>query len=253
LIKHCGSAKKNIIFKRLLFTPLKKLVVFALLGIIIGGCVKRTPLRPVPIPYYFSKVLFLGNSLTLAPPGPTRVWDNNWGMAASAADSDYVHRITRKLLIQNSNCVVEVQNTAEFEIHNNLYDFDTELKSYRDSKPDLIIIQMGEEVPANFDHAVFEKRYADLLAYLKTGNPGVHIFAAGSFWTGRDAVDEIMKRYTPFVSLSYLGLDNSNYAWGTYSDITVQAHPGNKGMRAISNAIWRGVDSLRKTLDARNN
>lgn len=231
--------------------PLKKLFAFALMVVVIAGCVKKA-LRPVPIPYYFSNVLFLGNSLTLAPPGPTRVWENTWGMAASAADSDYVHLLTAKFKAVNSNCVTAVQNMAEFEIHNNLYDFDTELKSYRDSKPDLIIIQMGEEVRANFDRKAFEKRYVDLLAYLRTGNPKVNIYAAGSFWTGRDAVDSIMRRYTPFVSLSYLGRDMSNYAWGTYPDTTVQSHPGNKGMRAISNVIWRGVDSLRKTIDARN-
>lgn len=228
---------------------MKKLIVFSLLLIIIEvGCIKKN-IRPVPKPFYFSNILFLGNSLTLAPPGPTRVWENNWGMAATAADSDYVHILTRKFLALNSNCVTAIQNTSEFEIHNADYDFDTELKSYRDRKPDLIIIQMGEEVPADFDRQVYEQRYADLIAYLKNGNPKVHIFAAGSFWTGREAFDTIMSRHSPFVSLSYLGRDISNYAFGTYPDSTVQSHPGNKGMRAISDVIWHGVDSLRKSLD----
>lgn len=231
--------------------PLKKLISFILLVIVASAC-NKDKLRPVQIPYYFKNVLFLGNSLTLAPPGETHVWDGYWGMAATVQDSDYVHILSQKLVALNPACVTTVLNVSEFEIHTTEYDFDTELKSCRDSKPDLIIIQMGEEVAPDFDRAYFNKRYADLIAYLRAGNPQVKIFAAGSFWTGRSAVDTIMRRYTPFVSLSYLGRNMSNYAWGTFPDSTVQAHPGNKGMKAISAVIWRGVDSLRRTIDARD-
>ncbi|WP_345101273.1 SGNH/GDSL hydrolase family protein [Mucilaginibacter panaciglaebae] len=230
---------------------MRKLIAFVLLVIVASGCNKGR-LRPVPIPYYFKNVLFLGNSLTFAPPGHTHVWDGYWGMAATVQDSDYVHILTRKFVALNPGCVTAVQNTSEFEIHTSVYDFDTELKSYRDNKPDLIIIQMGEEVAAGFDRAYFNQRYAELLAYLRTGNPKVEIFAFGSFWTGRSAVDSIMRHYTPFISLSNLGRDRSNYAWGTFPDSTVQAHPGNKGMKAISTMMWRGIDSLRQTLDARD-
>ena len=37
------------------------------------------------------RVLFVGNSITLHGPRPQIGWTNNWGMAASARDKDYVH------------------------------------------------------------------------------------------------------------------------------------------------------------------
>ena len=43
------------------------------------------------------KILFLGNSVTLHGPRPDIDWSGNWGMAATAAENDYVHRLTRAL------------------------------------------------------------------------------------------------------------------------------------------------------------
>ena len=36
------------------------------------------------------RVLFVGNSITLHGPRPQIGWTNNWGMAASSRDRDYV-------------------------------------------------------------------------------------------------------------------------------------------------------------------
>ena len=43
------------------------------------------------------RVLFVGNSITLHGPRPQIGWTNNWGMAASARDKDYVHLLQKKI------------------------------------------------------------------------------------------------------------------------------------------------------------
>jgi hypothetical protein len=99
-------------------------------------------------------------------------------------------------------------------------------------------------VQPNYDPVVFEQKYKVLIDYLKQNNPSVKIFAAGSFW-GNAAVDQIMAKYSPFITLAPLGQDMSNYAWGLFDNSGIQQHPCDKGMKAISDAIWQGVKQLK--------
>ncbi|WP_299284572.1 SGNH/GDSL hydrolase family protein [uncultured Mucilaginibacter sp.] len=193
-----------------------------------------------------SNILILGNSITQASANPSIGWNNNWGMAATAADSDYVHRLTTLFSKKNSNCKVTAFNIAAFETGFASYDFDANLKTYRDSKPDLLIIRIGENVQDGFNATLFNTRYAALLAYFKSANPTIQVYAFGSFWPGKSVVDDIMKKYSPFLSLSYLGNDRSNYSYGLWIDSGIQYHPSNKGMRLISAAIWQRVGTLTK-------
>ncbi|MEN0056041.1 MAG: SGNH/GDSL hydrolase family protein [Mucilaginibacter sp.] len=193
-----------------------------------------------------SNILILGNSITQASANPSIGWNNNWGMAATVADSDYVHRLTVQFDKKNSKCKVTAFNIASFETDFANYDFDANLKAYRDSKPDLLIIRIGENVQDGFNATLFETRYAALIAYFKSVNPTMQVYAFGSFWPGKDVVDDIMKKYSPFLSLSYLGNDRSDYSFGLWADNGIQSHPSNKGMRLISEAIWQQVGILKK-------
>ena len=91
------------------------------------------------------KVLILGNSITYSPASPTEGWNCNCGMAASVPDSDYVHLITARFKGLNKNTTVDAVNIAEFERSFDTYDFN-KLQTYRDAKPDIIILRIGENV-----------------------------------------------------------------------------------------------------------
>ncbi|MFA6087045.1 SGNH/GDSL hydrolase family protein [Mucilaginibacter sp.] len=211
---------------------------------VLASCKKTSSVKSDPEKVKFSNVLILGNSITYSPANPTVGWACNCGMAASMPDSDYVHLLTRNFKESNSNSTVAVKNIAAFELEFTTYDFDAELKALRDAKPDLIVIRIGENVQKDkFDAATFEKRYAALLTYLKTGNENVQILAVGSFW-GNGPVDAIMLKHSAFIALQPLGLNMSNYAWGLFADHGVQSHPDDKGMRNISNAIWAKVKTM---------
>jgi len=212
--------------------------------IVFVSCKKTPAVKTEADKVKFSHVLILGNSITYSTADPALGWACNCGMAASTPDSDYVHLLTRNFKESNSNSTVAAKNIAAFERDFTTYDFDADLKTLRDAKPDLIVIRIGENVQQEkFDAAAFETRYAALLTYLKTGNENVQILAVGSFW-GNTPVDAIMLKHSAFIALQPLGLDMSNYAWGLFADHGVQSHPNDKGMRNISNAIWAKIKTM---------
>jgi hypothetical protein len=219
------------------------LVLFT--GSVAISCKKQQSTATATTSTGLSNILILGNSITQASANPAIGWNNNWGMAATAADSDYVHRLTVQFVKKNSNCKVTAFNIAAFETSFASYDLDANLKTYRDSKPDLLIIRIGENVQDGFDATTFDTKYAALIAYFKSVNPTLQVYAFGSFWPGKSAVDNIMNKYSPFLSLSFLGNDLTNYSFGLWADSGIQDHPCDKGMSLISQAIWQQVGTLK--------
>lgn len=213
--------------------------------LIASACKKQNNTsKEVMLEHPFTNVLILGNSITYTPANPSSGWNGNWGMAASALEKDYVHLLAAKFKRQSINANVTAKNIAEFEVNYMTYNFDTELKTYRDKKPDLLILRIGENVQSTFDSVEFAKRYQGLIAYMKTDNPQLKVLAVGSIWylPNKDYINNIMSRYTPYISLAPLGTDNSNFAFDmqNVSD-GVKQHPGDKGMQAISDVIWKKV------------
>jgi hypothetical protein len=183
-------------------------------------------------------VLVLGNSITYSPANPTIGWTGNWGMAASVADSDYVHLLTARFQSANKASTLVAKNIADFENNFDTYDLDLNLKTYRDAKPDLIIFRIGENVTRISDSVLFDKKYAALLSYFTTANPKVKILAAGSVWPDRDMPNKVMSKYSSYISLVNMQKDLSNFAFGLYPDPAIQSHPSNKGMKSITSQIW---------------
>jgi len=189
----------------------------------------------------YSNVVILGNSLTYHPANPSIGWYGNWGMAATVADSDYVHLLIIKFKQRNPNCVVTVRSIGAFETDFKNYSLDANLKDLRDLKPDLLIIHIGESVnQVPLDTAAFRAKYKALVNYF-SNKPAV--LAVGSFWS-MPVVDKIMSGYSKFISLSNLSRDPTNASFGLWTNMGVQYHPGNKGMRNISNAIWSAILKL---------
>ncbi|OKS88986.1 SGNH/GDSL hydrolase family protein [Mucilaginibacter polytrichastri] len=225
---------------------MKNILAAFLLLLAMASCKKQAAVTNTTASTPFANVLILGNSITYSPPNQSLGWAGSWGMAASALNKDYVHLLTAKFQQVNKSCVVQAKNIAGFETNSDIYNFDAELKAYRDSKPDLLILRIGENVQSSFDSVAFTKRYQALIAYMKVDNPKLKVLAAGSFWSNRDYINLIMSRYTPYISLAILGEDLSNYAFDR-TDVAsaVQQHPGDKGMQGIADMIWAKVDTMK--------
>lgn len=215
-----------------------------LIALIVISCSKKSSETPVP-ELTFSNVLILGNSITYTASNPDVGWLGNWGMAASKAEFDFVHLLTKNFKEKNPSCTVTSKYIGTFEMNYSTYDLDTELKMYRDQKPDLVILRIGENVKQPVvDSAALEKRYVELINYFKSNNPNVRFFAAGSFW-GNPVVDRIMARHSDFVSLGHLVKDPTNAAWGLFDNQGVASHPSDKGMKAIADLMWPGILKLK--------
>lgn len=199
-----------------------------------------------------NRVLFLGNSITLHGPAPAIGWTGNWGMAASAADKDYVHLVTDRLeKLANGRPQTRVENVATFERNYDTYDLAKELKDELAFDPDLVIVAIGENVPALKDDTAKQKyaaAFARLLAEFHKDGRRPAVIVRSSFWP--DAAKDTIARDAckaiggTFVDLAAIGKDPANAAKSErkIEHPGVAAHPGDKGMAAIADAIITAVE-----------
>ncbi len=196
------------------------------------------------------RILFLGNSITLHGPAPDIGWTGNWGMAASAPEKDYVHRLADALARRwGVPPQVQVANIADFERRYDACDLDALLKPHLDFAPDLVVVAIGENVPElGSDEAKgrFKAACTRLLTMLKRGDRPA-IVVRSCFWPNR-AKDDILRASCEaaggvFVDIGGLGGDESNYARSerAFAHAGVAAHPGDKGMQAIADALLAAV------------
>ena len=138
------------------------------------------------------KVLFLGNSITLHGPLESIGWTGNWGMAASAPDKDYVHLLSARLAeVSNGKPHTMVRNVADFERQYASFDVQSKFMEEHDFKADLIIIAIGENVPAlagEKELAEYEAAVTRLLQSFQAKSKPT-IFVRSTFWSD-DAKNE---------------------------------------------------------------
>lgn len=197
------------------------------------------------------RVLFLGNSITLHGPNASIGWTSNCGMAASAPEKDYVHLLLQRFTDAAGGRAPasKVANIATFERQHATFDIATSLKEHLDFKADVVILAIGENVPAlatEEARMAFRKAVAGLLAALKaSGAPTLVVRSC--FWPNK-AKDEILKQTCAeaggiFVDISHLSADASSFARSerAFKHAGVAAHPGDKGMAGIADAIWKAL------------
>ncbi|NQT16838.1 MAG: hypothetical protein HQ582_29040, partial [Planctomycetes bacterium] len=200
------------------------------------------------------KILFLGNSITLHGPAPAIGWLGNWGMAASAQEKDFVHIVTSSLSATTGTAPeVMVKNIAQFERQFATYNVDEELKDAFAFRADLVVVAIGENVPtldSEEANAQFGDSMRKLLRGLRADDRSTIIVR--SCFSPNQAKDQILEQACRevdgiFVDIGNLSKDESNYARSEreFAHGGVAAHPGDRGMRAIADAILDAVRSGR--------
>lgn len=183
------------------------------------------------------KLLILGNSITHHGPAPQIGWTGDWGMAASAKECDFVHRLA--CMLEESGVRVELRerNVADFERDPSLPLSDT----FADDlafRPDTVVLRICENTPSERLED-FAAAYVDLIRLFRR-DPGCRVFAVGPFWKN-DRAEKLLSEAADRTGAHWVSLDSLHsgeyQALGQFSHAGVAAHPSDKGMEAIARII----------------
>jgi lysophospholipase L1-like esterase len=204
------------------------------------------------------KILFLGNSITSCGP-------KFWGLAASVPEKDYAHVLAAAIDAKSGGHLTMIPTTAPVTNADGSVDvgksnviniadiFERGYANYSaakiqkqlDWKPDIVILQFGENIPMNtYDAEVFTAGLKKLMADIKAvGNP--HIFMPSYILGTNPNIDAIKRKiceedptHRVFVDLSVVCKDASNI--GDYG------HPNDKGMALIANLMFKAIEAHAK-------
>ena len=194
------------------------------------------------------RVMFVGNSITLHGVKEDIGWYNEWGMAASAQEKDYVHCLMADIQKINADAAFCICQVAVWETQ---YDHGTDTHSYykmaKEFDADIIVMRFIENCPYDgFQADVFKKELGELLAYLNNTGKAKMIITTG-FWRhpGDVAICEFAKENgLPLVELGDLGEDDRMKAIGLFEHSGVANHPGDLGMKKIAERIFEQLKML---------
>ena len=220
------------------------------------GCTKfRISMFPVTAepqvkPSAIRRILFLGNSITLHGPKADIGWAGNWGMAASSEAKDYVHLVTGAIA-QHTGSMPEmmIRNIADFERNYADYDVESQMKDFFAFDPDLVVLAIGENVPALGSEDAKAQFKAGVMKTLGCALAKRHplVVVRSSFWAD-PAKDEVLRIACQeadaiFVDAGPLGCEEANMARSerSFANDGVGSHPGDRGMKALADAIAQAV------------
>lgn len=215
--------------------------LYLLLAAILATGISCTTGKP-KVKRTIKSVLVIGNSIVLHGPAPQIGWNGNWGMAATVADSDFVHLLARAIHDRDSTVSVKPGLAVGFEGGYDKFSF-SKFDTFK--TPDMLIIRLSENVDdEKAKNGGFIKYYDSMLHYIDPQDKAVKVIVSG-VWK-RPVFNEQLEDYARkhdyvFVKNDDLLADSSNFAWGRFANEGVAAHPSDKGMRLIKERIWAQI------------
>ena len=199
------------------------------------------------------KVLFYGNSIAMHAPLAKIGWTNDWGMAASAPEKDFVHLVVRGLeekLGKKADWRIRKMYALERNISTNVATV-AEVATDVAWGPDYVIVAIGENAPAinESNAADYQRLLAGIARPFASMANRPKIVMRSPFWANEmkakctaRAAAEVGAVY---VDAGPLGLQDENKAIGLFAHKGVANHPGDLGMRRLANLILEGFDSAK--------
>jgi len=197
------------------------------------------------------KILILGDSITHHLPTASLNWTGDWGMAATAADKDYVHLFLAKLAQAQGAGAPAPEVWIFGEGGGKISDkvpFTDKITAF---KADLALVQLGENDNKDVTVEGFQQPYETLLAAIRAGNPNVRILCAGVWgvWPTGDQTKNTMIRAAcqkygaTFADLGAAFVNPANRALAEhlFTNAAVNWHPSDGGMAAYADAFWSAL------------
>ncbi len=188
------------------------------------------------------RVLFVGNSITLHGPRPQIGWTNNWGMAASARDKDYVHVLQKKIAAVQPEaqcCLLQVAGTIERSFYKPNWSCEKSFKWAQAFKPDVIVLFFGANVPKDYDTGKLESARTfgaaldEFLGYLNPDGKALVLMSQGFYVRPKlDAEKETVAKKRGCVFVNMEDIRSRKDTHGRYN------HPGDLGMQLIADRFW---------------
>ena len=198
-------------------------------------------------PPVFKRVLISGNSLTRHLPLAKIGWTNDWGMAASRAEKDYVHLLLKEIE-QRSGGKPDCR-LVSMPLENGLKDsakLDAICNENIKWKPDLVIFAHGENAHALTNEANWAVCKASYLQAAKAFRAvGATVVLRTPFWPNdryaRMLRDVASDTGAIWVDIGDLGWKEGMSATGLFEHKGVAMHPGDAGMRAIADRFTEAI------------
>ncbi|MBR1867610.1 MAG: SGNH/GDSL hydrolase family protein [Clostridia bacterium] len=198
------------------------------------------------------KILFLGNSITRHAPAADIGWFDDWGMAASAEEKDYVHVAVGMLdgifgKVDYCTACCGDWERAYFE--------DEKIPRWKlaaDFGADVIVVRLGENIwgplRENLDAVPLYPHLDKFVKYFKTKKNAV-VVMTDLFWS-YEGIDRVIKKVCDdngykFVRIGDLGDKDEMKALGLFAHEGVSLHPNDRGMRFIAERI---VEEIKNSL-----
>lgn len=192
------------------------------------------------------RILFVGNSITFHP--PTGIHTGMWGMAASQADRDFVHR-TQLQLAAASGTVPEIA-IARYDVG---WDDAAVYDTAKAFQPDTVVVQVGDNAGT-----VPHDKYVDTLtALLRNVGDGRRVVLTGVWysaererWNG-EVAQALGLTFVPIQDVQDAATIARFDCWSTDP---ICSHPGDAGMQEIAQrittalqpSVWRFIPWLTK-------
>ena len=188
------------------------------------------------------RVLFVGNSITLHGPRPQIGWTNNWGMAATARDKDYVHVLQKRIAAAQPDaqcCLLQVAGSVERSFYNADWSCEKQFAWARAFKPDVIVMFFGANVPQTYDRGElktarsFGEAVDAFRTYLDPEGKALVLISQGFYKRPKlDAEKEAVAKKHGDIFIRMDDLWDNKEAHGRFN------HPGDCGMELIANRFW---------------